>query len=71
MANFETTTPRRMTENAFEAIRGVPGSRLLLLCDHASNALPPGGLGLDPVLLAQFRGQDDLPFRRDGRLHLM
>jgi len=41
-----------MTENAFEAIRGVPGSRLLLLCDHASNALPEGLLGLDPVLLA-------------------
>jgi predicted N-formylglutamate amidohydrolase len=39
-----------MTENAFEA---VPGSgNLLLLCDHASNALPPGGLGLDPALLS-------------------
>jgi predicted N-formylglutamate amidohydrolase len=38
-----------MTEDAFEAI---PGSgSLLLLCDHASNALPPGGLGLDPGLL--------------------
>src|ERR1700744_4953468 len=41
-----------MTENAFEAIPGTPGSRLLLLCDHASNALPPGGLGLDPALLS-------------------
>jgi predicted N-formylglutamate amidohydrolase len=55
-----------MTENAFEAIAGrsvgaagsasVPASDqsrppLLLLCDHASNALPPGGLGLEPALL--------------------
>jgi predicted N-formylglutamate amidohydrolase len=39
-----------MTENAFEAVAGT-GS-LLLLCDHASNALPPGGLGLDPGLLS-------------------
>ena len=50
-----------MTENAFEAIAGrsVGASRsdqsrppLLLLCDHASNALPPGGLGLEPALLS-------------------
>jgi predicted N-formylglutamate amidohydrolase len=51
-----------MTENAFEAISGrsVGESRsdlkneppILFLCDHASNALPPGGLGLDPVLLS-------------------
>jgi predicted N-formylglutamate amidohydrolase len=39
-----------MTENAFEAIAG--NGPLLLLCDHASNALPPGGLGLDPALLS-------------------
>jgi predicted N-formylglutamate amidohydrolase len=39
-----------MTENAFEAIQG-DGS-LLFLCDHASNALPEGALGLDPGLLA-------------------
>jgi predicted N-formylglutamate amidohydrolase len=39
-----------MTENAFEAISG--GSPILFLCDHASSALPPGGLGLDPVLLS-------------------
>jgi predicted N-formylglutamate amidohydrolase len=38
-----------MTETAFEAIAG--SGQLLLLCDHASNALPPGGLGLDPALL--------------------
>ena len=40
-----------MTENAFEAIKGTK-SGLLLLCDHASNALPPGmgSLGLDPAL---------------------
>ena len=39
-----------MTENAFEAIRGH--GPLLLLCDHASNVLPPGGLGLDASLLS-------------------
>jgi predicted N-formylglutamate amidohydrolase len=47
-----------MTENAFEAIPGAAGSRLLLLCDHASNALPPGGLGLDPVLLSTHIAHD-------------
>jgi predicted N-formylglutamate amidohydrolase len=42
-----------MTENAFEAISGASGqSPILFLCDHASNALPPGGLGLDPALLS-------------------
>ena len=39
-----------MTENTFEAIAG--SGSLLLLCDHASNALPPGGLGLDASLLS-------------------
>ncbi|HEX4637484.1 MAG TPA: N-formylglutamate amidohydrolase [Rhizomicrobium sp.] len=39
-----------MTENAFEAIAG--DGPLLLLCDHASNRLPEGGLGLAPGLLA-------------------
>jgi predicted N-formylglutamate amidohydrolase len=39
-----------MTKNAFEAISGK--GPLLLLCDHAANALPPGGLGLDPALLS-------------------
>ena len=37
-------------ENAFEAIAG--NGPLLLLCDHASSALPPGGLGLEPALLS-------------------
>ena len=43
-----------MTENAFEAIAGSQNSALLLLCDHASNALPPGAgtLGLEPSLSA-------------------
>jgi predicted N-formylglutamate amidohydrolase len=43
-----------MTENAFEAIAGAKNSGLLLLCDHASNALPPemGTLGLEPVLFS-------------------
>jgi len=39
-----------MTENAFEAISGR--GPLLFLCDHASNALPSGGLGLDPAQLS-------------------
>jgi predicted N-formylglutamate amidohydrolase len=58
IANFKTTTPSRMTENAFEAIQGAAGSRLLLLCDHASNALPEGLLGLDPILLATHIAHD-------------
>jgi predicted N-formylglutamate amidohydrolase len=46
-----------MRENAFEAIPGRSdqnsvNSRLLFLCDHASNRLPAGGLGLDPALFA-------------------
>ncbi|HEX4026257.1 MAG TPA: N-formylglutamate amidohydrolase [Rhizomicrobium sp.] len=44
-----------MTETAFEAISGrsVPNKLpLLFLCDHAANALPPGGLGLDAALLS-------------------
>ena len=39
-----------MTETAFEAIAG--NGPVLFLCDHASNALPPGGLGLDAGLLS-------------------
>jgi predicted N-formylglutamate amidohydrolase len=41
-----------MTENAFETIAGDGIGRLLFLCDHASNRLPEGGLGLDAGLLA-------------------
>jgi predicted N-formylglutamate amidohydrolase len=50
-----------MTENAFEAISGGslresgrdPNTPpILFLCDHAANALPPGGLGLDAGLLS-------------------
>jgi predicted N-formylglutamate amidohydrolase len=41
-----------MTENAFQAIRGSAKCPLLFLCDHASNRLPEGGLGLAPALLA-------------------
>jgi predicted N-formylglutamate amidohydrolase len=49
-----------MTENAFEAILGTRNSPLLLLCDHASNALPPGfgTLGLDPRLFSTHIAQD-------------
>jgi predicted N-formylglutamate amidohydrolase len=45
-----------MTENAFEAITG--NGPILLLCDHASNALPPGGLGLDASLLSTHIAHD-------------
>jgi predicted N-formylglutamate amidohydrolase len=43
-----------MMKNAFEAIAGRSDGKsgLLFLCDHASNALPEGGLGLAPGLLA-------------------
>ena len=43
-----------MMESAFETLLGSGQSPLLLLCDHASNALPPGfgSLGLDPHLFA-------------------
>jgi predicted N-formylglutamate amidohydrolase len=43
-----------MTDAAFEAVPPRGKSPLLLLCDHASNALPPdaGTLGLDPALFA-------------------
>src|SRR5206468_5833575 len=47
-----------MTKSAFEAIAGHRAGQgqntgnLLFLCDHASNVLPEGALGLDPMLLA-------------------
>jgi len=41
-----------MTENAFETIASRNDVPLLFLCDHASNALPRGNLGLDAGLLA-------------------
>jgi predicted N-formylglutamate amidohydrolase len=49
-----------MTENAFEAIAGSKPGSLLLLCDHASNALPPGlgTLGLEPRLFATHIAHD-------------
>jgi predicted N-formylglutamate amidohydrolase len=49
-----------MTQNAFEAIPGAKNSKLLLLCDHASNALPPevGALGLDPALFGTHIASD-------------
>jgi predicted N-formylglutamate amidohydrolase len=49
-----------MTENAFEAIAGSKNSKLLLLCDHASNALPEGlgWLGLDPALFGTHIAHD-------------
>jgi predicted N-formylglutamate amidohydrolase len=42
-----------MNEPAYEQVEGAATSGLILLCDHAGNALPPayGALGLDPALL--------------------
>lgn len=38
---------------SYEVIEGSPASRYVILCDHASNAIPPeyGNLGLDPLQL--------------------
>ena len=47
-----------MTENAFEAVAGSGESPLLFVCDHASNGLPAGGLGLDPALLSTHIAHD-------------
>jgi predicted N-formylglutamate amidohydrolase len=45
---------RVMTELGYERIGGSAASGLILMCDHAANALPPGygTLGLAPDLLA-------------------
>jgi predicted N-formylglutamate amidohydrolase len=44
-----------MRETAFDAVAATRNTPVLLLCDHASNALPPAlspnGLGLNPALL--------------------
>ena len=47
-----------MTENAFEAVPGA--GALLFLCDHASNAVPPGlgSLGLAPALFGTHIAHD-------------
>ena len=49
-----------MTENAFEAIAGSAQTPLLLLCDHASNAVPSrsGALGLASDLFATHIAHD-------------
>ena len=46
---------------AVEEIAGPPDARVLLLCDHASNAVPdtlPGGLGLPPEEMARHIAYD-------------
>ncbi len=51
-----------MDEAAYEAIEGARGARLLLLCDHASNRVPPsvagGDLGLPPEDMARHIAYD-------------
>ncbi len=56
---FEAIAGRSVGDSRSDPDKSVGDSRsdqsgppLLLLCDHASNALPPGGLGLDPALLS-------------------
>ena len=51
---LDATTPQPQ-DTAFEALEGTQNSNLLLLCDHASNALPGGwdGLGLSSERLEQ------------------
>lgn len=55
--------PTAFAENAFrpfDLIAGEAGQRLILFCDHASNALPPayGDLGLPPESLARHIAYD-------------
>jgi predicted N-formylglutamate amidohydrolase len=45
---------------SFEIVEGPVTSRYILVCDHASNAIPPeyGDLGLDPVQLERHIAYD-------------
>ena len=45
---------------ACETVAGAPGSRLVLLCDHAANLVPPdyGNLGLPPEQFARHIAYD-------------
>jgi predicted N-formylglutamate amidohydrolase len=45
---------------SFEIIEGPPTSRYILVCDHASNRIPPeyGNLGLDPLQLKRHIAYD-------------
>jgi len=51
-----------MDERAYEEIGGAPGSRLLLICDHATNRVPSsvagGDLGLPPQEMARHIAYD-------------
>jgi predicted N-formylglutamate amidohydrolase len=54
------TPPPALSFDPVETVPGRPESGLLLLCDHASNALPPayGTLGLPAAELARHIGWD-------------
>ncbi len=45
---------------SFEIVRGAPATRFLILCDHATNLLPPeyGTLGLDDIQLNRHIGYE-------------
>lgn len=50
-----------MDEAVYDHVAGQPGSRVLLLCDHASNAVPPlveGGLGLSEAEMGRHIAYD-------------
>ncbi len=62
MQLISTAQPEAQTGRwkSFDIARGSPGTRLLILCDHATNTLPPeyGTLGLDQVQLNRHIGYD-------------
>jgi predicted N-formylglutamate amidohydrolase len=45
---------------SFDIARGAPGTHLLIICDHATNLVPPsyGTLGLDDIQLSRHIGYD-------------
>ena len=52
--------PRSAVEHPIERIAGDIASGVLVLCDHATNTIPPeyGGLGMPPAELARHIGYD-------------
>jgi len=61
LKNTETETPDAQSgDNAFEFIAGAPDAGLVITCDHASNAFPPGygTLGLPPEQLERHIAYD-------------
>ena len=60
---LETDAPLKAMPGAwqaFEIARGAPNSQVLVVCDHATNLMPPeyGTLGLDSIQLNRHIGYD-------------